>query len=71
MQNGASGVTPMRTPMRDKLNINQMDDFESGSFEQVCATFTVQMYLFFLVMLKFSVHVYFKYGMFFTLFTGD
>lgn len=37
----------MRTPMRDKLNINQMDDFESGAFEQVGTIFTVQMYLFF------------------------
>ncbi|XP_060551869.1 cell division cycle 5-like protein [Ruditapes philippinarum] len=33
-QNGQLGVTPLRTPMRDKLNINQGDDFESGSFEQ-------------------------------------
>jgi hypothetical protein len=34
-QNGQLGVTPLRTPMRDKLNINQGDDFESGSFKQV------------------------------------
>lgn len=39
MQNGQSGVTPLRTPMRDKLNINQSDDFESGSFEQVSHLF--------------------------------
>ncbi|XP_052808929.1 cell division cycle 5-like protein isoform X2 [Mya arenaria] len=33
-QNGQPGLTPGRTPMRDKLNINQMDDFEGGTFEQ-------------------------------------
>lgn len=34
IQNGAQpGLTPGRTPMRDKLNINQSDEFES--FEQV------------------------------------
>jgi len=35
LPNGQSGETPLRTPMRDKLNINQMEDFESGTFEQV------------------------------------
>lgn len=33
-QQGSVGMTPGRTPMRDKLNINQGEDFESGSFEQ-------------------------------------
>ena len=35
---GQSGITPGRTPMRDKLNINQMDEFEDGAFEQVAIT---------------------------------
>lgn len=30
---GPTGITPMHTPMRDKLNINQADDFEMGAFE--------------------------------------
>ena len=40
-QNGQpipTGQTPLRTPVRDKLNINQPDDMDPGmyeSFEQV------------------------------------
>lgn len=33
-QGGQVGLTPGRTPMRDKLNINQSDDFEGRGFDQ-------------------------------------
>ncbi|KAL3882692.1 hypothetical protein ACJMK2_029005 [Sinanodonta woodiana] len=31
---GPPGQTPLRTPIRDKLNINQIEDFEGGAYHQ-------------------------------------
>lgn len=38
MGSGGMGQTPLRTPVRDKLNINQADDFDSASFDGVTPT---------------------------------